>query len=112
MHAEPGRGLHANIYIMSRNPQPMQLRAVIAEGEEDGISEETARQFSFNNVRAIILSDGSATSHPPNMLLPPESWKEGRVFEVTSDARYLRGARLLRQGDDYVRATFDWAEQA
>ena len=113
MHAEPGHGLHANIYIMSRNPQAMQLRAVIAKGEEDGITEETARQFSFNSVRAIILADGSATSQPPNMLLPPESWKEGRVFEATTEgaARYLRGVRLLRRGDDYVRATFDWAAQ-
>lgn len=114
MHAEPGHGMHANIYIMSRNPQAMQLRAVIAEGEEDGITEATARQFSFSNVRAIIVSDGSANSQPPNMLLPPDSWKEGRVFEVKAQgaARYLRGARLLRRGDDYVRATFDWAEQA
>jgi hypothetical protein len=114
MHAEPGHGLHANIFIMSRNPQAVQLRTVIAEGEEDGITEETARQFSFNNVRAIILSDGSATSRPPNMLLPPDSWKEGRVFEVTLEgaARYLRCARLLRRGDDCVRATFDWAEHA
>jgi hypothetical protein len=112
MHAEPGRGLHANIYILSRNPQAMQLRTVIEEGE-DGITEETARQFSFNSVRAIIVADGSVTSQPPNMLLPPESWKEGRVFEATAEgaSRYLRGARLLRRGDDYVRATFDWAEQ-
>ncbi len=114
MHAEPGHGLHANIFIVSRDPQAMQLRTVIAKGEEDGITEETARQFSFNNVRAIILSDGSATSRPPNMLLPPDSWKEGRVFEVKAEgtARYLRCTRLLRRGDDYVRATFDWAEQA
>ena len=62
MHAEPGHGPHANIHIMSRNPQAMQLRAVITEGEEDGITEATARQFSFSSVRAIILSDGSATS--------------------------------------------------
>ena len=114
MHAEPGHGLHANIYIMSRNPQAMPLRAVIGEGEGDGITEETARQFSYNNVRAIILSDGSAGSPPPNMLLPTESWKEGRVFEATVEgaARYLRAGRALRRGDDYVRAAFDWAEQA
>jgi hypothetical protein len=113
MHAEPGHGVHANIYIMSRNPQAMQLRAVVAKGE-DGISEESARQFSFNRVRAIIISDGSDASHPPNMLLPPDSWKEGCVFEATVEgaARYLRGARLLRRGDDYVRATFEWAAQA
>jgi hypothetical protein len=114
MHAESGAGLHANVYIISRNPQAVQARAVIVRGEEEGMSEETSRQFAFNNVRAIILSDGSNASQPLNFLLPPDNWKEGRVFEAPMEgaARYLRGVRLLRRGDDYVRATFEWTEQA
>ena len=114
MHAEPGAGLHANIFIMSRNPQAMKLRAVIVKGEETAFSDESARQFAFNSVRAIILSDGSTASHPANVLMPPETWKEGGVFEATVDgtARFLHGERLLRRGDDYVRAKFAWAEQA
>ncbi|MGZ6116019.1 MAG: hypothetical protein ACXWM9_15560, partial [Gemmatimonadaceae bacterium] len=114
MHADPGHGQHANIYIMSRNPKALQLRAVIVRGEENAFSEASARQFAFNNVRAIILSDGSEASQPANMLLPPDSWKEGCAFEATVDgaARYLQGTRLLRRGDDYVRATFEWTEQA
>jgi hypothetical protein len=114
LHAEPGLGLHANIYIMSRNPQAMLLRAVIAKGEENAFTEQSARQFAFNSVRAIILSDGSTASQPPNILLPPDSWKEGRVFDATVEgvARFLRVARLLRHGDDYVRATFEWVAEA
>jgi hypothetical protein len=114
MHAEPGRSLHANIFILSREPQAVQLRPVIAQGEPSAISEDAARQFSFSNVRAIILSDGATGSQTANFLLPPENWEEARVYEgtVAGAVRHLRGLQLLRRGDDYVRATFEWVEPA
>lgn len=110
MHVEWGHSLHADIDILSRASRAVQLRVVIAKGEENIFSEETARQFDFNRVRAIIVSDGSATDAKPHLLLPPESWKEGRVYEATVEgaARYLRGVQLRERGDDYVRATFEW----
>jgi len=114
MHAEWGRSLHIDIAILSRDPKAVQLRAVIAKGEENVFSNQSARQFAFNSVRAITLSDGSAAAQGPNLLVPPESWKEGRVYEaaVGGAARYLRSAQLRRRGDDYVRATFEWVAQA
>jgi hypothetical protein len=114
IHAEWGRCPHANIAILSCAPQAMELRAVIEDSEQSVYSEETARQFAFNRVRAIILSDGSGASQTPNLLLAPESWKEGRVYEATVNAstRYLRGVQLLRHTDEYVRATFEWVAQA
>jgi hypothetical protein len=74
---------------------------------------EAARQFDFNGVRAIILSDGSHGSPAPNLLLPPDGWKAQRVYEMTlgDAAHYLRGVQLLRRGDDYVRATFEWVQK-
>lgn len=113
MHAEWGHSLHADIAILSRDLQAVQLRVVITDDEENVFSEETARQFDFNRVRAIILSDGSAATQRPNLLLPPESWKEGRLYEATvgGAARYLRGVQLRQRGDDYVRATFEWVAQ-
>ncbi len=113
LHAEPGLGLHANLFILSRDPQAVQMRAVIAKGEENAFTEKSARQFAFSSIRAIILADGSTASQTPNLLLQPESWKEGRVYEATVDgtSRYLRAGRALRHGDDYLRATFEWAPQ-
>jgi hypothetical protein len=113
MHAEWGRSLHAHIAILSRDSQAVQLRVIIATGEENAVSEEAARQFDFNRVRAIILSNGSAATQRPNLLLPPESWKEGRDYEATvgGTTRYLRGVQLRQRGDDYVRATFEWVAQ-
>ena len=117
MHADWGRSLHAEIAILGRDSQAVQLRVVSAEGEEDVFSEATAREFDFNRVRAIILadrSDSSAAAQRPNLLVPPESWKEGRVYEAAGEgaARYLRSVQLRQRGDDYVRATFEWVAQS
>ena len=114
MHAELGHSLRANIAILSRDPQAVQLRVLIGKDEQNLYTEEAARQFGFNFVRAIILPVESAASQKPTLLLPPESWKEGRVYEVTGEesARYLRGVRLLRRGDDCARATFEWVSMA
>jgi hypothetical protein len=117
MQAEWGHGLHAEIAILGRDSQAVQLRVVSTEREESVFSEATARQFDFNQVRAIMLadrSDSSAAAQTPNLLIPPESWKEGRFYEAPagSAARYLRGVQLRQRGDDYVRATFEWVTQA
>jgi hypothetical protein len=114
MHAEPGRGMHANIAILSREPQAVQLRPVVEQGEADGITESAARQFAFNSVRAVILSDGSAGSQKANFLLPPEHWQAGRIYEgtVAGTPRHLHSLQLLRRGDDYVRASFEWVSVA
>jgi len=117
MQAQWGRSLHAEIAILGRDSQAVQLRVVSAEGEESVFSEATARQFDFNRVRAIILadrSDSAAAAQRPTLLVPPESWKEGRVYEATGEgaARYLRSVQLRQRGDDYVRATFEWVAQA
>ena len=114
MHAEAGRGIHANIAILSREPQTVQLRPVVEQGEVDGITESAARAFAHNTVRAVILSDGSAGTQKANFLLPPEHWQAGRVYEgtVAGTVRHLHSLQLLRRGDDYVRASFEWVSIA
>jgi hypothetical protein len=112
MRCEPGGSLHADIAVLSRKPQPLTLREVRKKDEDSVISDAASRQFSFASVRAVILADGSDSAQgatPPNLLLPAESWKQGRIYETTQDPpRYLRGLQVTRHGDDYVRATFEW----
>jgi hypothetical protein len=114
LHAEPGRSLHANIQVLSRHPQALELRAVIAQGEEAAVSESASRQFDFNSVRAIVVSDGAEGSQKANIMLPVTSWKERRAYEATigGATRFLRSQQLLRHGDDHVHATFEWVQQA
>lgn len=111
MHAQPGGSLHADIAVVSRNPQAVSLREVLEKGEDSAFSEASSRQFAFNAVRAIILSDGADGSQPANFLLSPECWKEGRIYEVQAgeSTRFVRGLQVVRRGGDYVRATFEWA---
>ena len=113
LHAEPERSVHANIYVMSRNPEAVQIRPVIGQGEVNALSEAAARQFGFKIVHAIIVSDGAGASQNANFLLPPDSWEQGRVYEATIGgvSRFLRSLQLLRHGDNFVRATFEWVQQ-
>ncbi|HKA40017.1 MAG TPA: hypothetical protein VKD25_09615 [Burkholderiales bacterium] len=112
LHAEPGRGLHVNISVMSQQPQAVQLRPVIKKGEANVVSEAAARQFDFKSVKAIIVSDGAGTQKA-SYLLSLASWEEGRVYEVTigGATRFLRSLHVVRRGDDFVRAAFEWVQQ-
>jgi hypothetical protein len=114
MHARRDGCLHATIAILSRDPVAMELRTQYAQHEDNAYSAEAAREFAFNRACAIVLDDGSAASQTPNLLLPAESWKEGRVYEaaLNGSTRQLRGVQLLRRGDDYVRVTFEWVAPA
>lgn len=109
MHARRDGCLHATIAILSRDPVATELRTLYAHHEDNAFSAEAAREFAFNRARAIVLDDGSAASQTPNLLLPADSWKEGRLYEaaLNGSTRHLRGVQLLRRGDDYVRVTFE-----
>jgi hypothetical protein len=108
MHADAS--LHADIAVVSRKPLGVTLREVLEKGEDRVFTEASAKQFGMSTVHALILADGSDGAQPANLVLPPESWKEGRVYELQGEEplRYLRGVQLVRRGDDYVRATFQW----
>jgi hypothetical protein len=58
----------------------------------------------------VILADETDSRQPPNLLIKPEHWKAGRVYELQEDntSRFLRGKKAIRRGDDFVRATFEW----
>ena len=60
-----------------------------------------------NSVRALILSVDPG--QPLHLLLPPERWAAGRVFELERDSElhYLRGVQVVLRGDDYVLAAFE-----
>ena len=111
LHPRPDGGLQADVAVLSRAPRAQTLREVLEKGEDRAFTNASAKQFGIRSVRAVILADGAEGGQPANFVLPPESWTEGRVFELQGDgeSRYLRGLQVVRRGDDYVRATFEWA---
>ena len=110
MHARPDGGLQADIAVLSREPREVSLRAVIGTYEDGVFSDASSRQFAGHTVHAVILSDGAEGSQPPNLLLPPAEWQEGRIYEAQAKegSRLLRCLQAIRRGEDYVRATFEW----
>lgn len=112
IHPQPDGRLRVDISLMSRAPRAHTLRRVVRNGEDDAFTDASAKQFGMSLVRALILADGAEPGRPANFMLPPQSWAEGRVFELQSDAasRYLRGLQIMSRSDDYVRATFAWVE--
>jgi hypothetical protein len=113
MHAKSDGSLHADLAVLSRAPRAIALREVLEKGEDGVFTNASSRQFAGSSVSAVILGDGSDPSQPANLLLPAEHWKPGRVYELSADGgmRYLRGVKVVRQGEDYVRATFAWIER-
>lgn len=112
IHARPDGRLQADISLMSRGPRAHTLRKVVGKSEDRLFTDASAKQFGVSLVRALILAEGAEPGRPANFMLPPQSWEEGRVFELQGDAapRYLRGVQVVRRGNDYVRATFEWVE--
>ncbi len=112
-HADIDKSTHVDIQLISRKPAAVSLRPQ-AKGSPGGADwKASAGTFAFVNVNAILLPDASQAD-PPHLLLPPESWKEGRVYEAMLDEgrRDLRLIRVLQRGEDFVRAAFEWLPAA
>ena len=110
MHAELGKSMHVDIAVFSRKPLVASLR-VLGKGDEDEADWETLTGgFASNYVSAILLPDVSQAVGKLNLLLPPEGCKARRVYEamVGEPSRYLRILQLLKRGNHYARAAFEW----
>ncbi len=110
MHTGSDGSLQADIAVLSDGPQAHSVREVLAKNEDSAFTEAASRQFGLSEVNIVILADEMDEGQPPNVLVKPEHWKAGRIYELQEDdsARYLRGLKAIRHGDDYVRATFEW----
>lgn len=110
MHALENDGLEADIAILAREPKAYSLHEVITKGDDAAFSDAASRQFGMSAVNAIIIADGSDERQPPNILLPAEHWKMGRLFEIQQEdgSKFLRATKLLRHGGEFVRAMFEW----
>lgn len=110
MHAELGRNMHVDIAVFSQEPLVVSLRVLRKAIADEADWATSSGGFATNYVSAILLPDVSQVVGKLNLLLPPEGWKEGEVYEamVGEPSRYLRILQLLKRGEDYTRAAFEW----
>jgi len=108
-HTDPAGNTHVDIGLLSRKPVAVSLRPQ-AKGSPGGAEwNASAGTFAFVDVKAILLPDASQATGTPNLLLPPEAWMIGRVYETMLDGRLrdIRLVRLLQRGEDFVRAAYE-----
>lgn len=107
LDARPDGGLRAEVAVLSRAPEARTLRRVFKKGEDRAYTEAASKQFGMSSVRGLIL--GAEPGKPVDLMLPPDNWAQGRVFELEKDSElhYLGNGRVVRRGDDYVLVTFE-----
>ena len=107
---DAGRTLHCGIRIFSKRPVSVWLR-VLGAGEHKATNwESSTGSFAFNYLRALILPDALKSHDHPVMIFENKSYIPGQQCEVMmgEHSRYMRLVEFLEEGEDYVRAAFEW----
>lgn len=105
-------GLHCGIRIFSKRPVSVWLR-VLGAGEHQAANWETSTgSFSYDYLRAIMLPDALKSHEHPVMILENKTYVPGQLCEVMmgEHSRHLKLVEFLEEGEDYVRAAFEWQQ--
>ena len=105
-------GLHCGIRIFSKRPVSVWLR-VLGAGEHQADNwASSSGSFSFDYMRAIMLPDALKSHEHPVMILENKSYVPGQLCEVMMGAhsRHIKLVEFLEEGEDYVRAAFEWQQ--
>ncbi len=107
---DAGHGLHCGIRIFSKRPVSVWLR-VLGAGEHQAANWETSTgSFSYDYLRAVMLPDALKSHDHPVMILENKTYVPGQLCEVMmgEHSRHLKLVEFLEEGEDYVRAAFEW----
>ena len=111
---DAGCSMHCGIRIFSKSPVSVWLRVLGAGGHQAANWESSTGSFAFNYLRAIMLPDALKSHEHPVMILENKSYVPGQICEVMmgEHSRHLKLVEFLEEGEDYVRAAFEWLPQA
>jgi hypothetical protein len=104
--------LHCGIRIFSKRPVSVWLR-VLGAGEHQAANwESSTGSFAFNYLRAVMLPDALKSHDHPVMILENKSYIPGQMCEVMmgEHSKHIRLVEFLEEGEDYVRAAFEWLQ--
>ncbi len=105
-------GLHCGIRIFSKRPVSVWLR-VLGAGEHQAANwESSTGSFAFDYLRAIMLPDALKSHDHPVIILENKTYVPGQLCEVMMGerSRHLKLVEFLEEGEDYVRAAFEWQQ--
>ncbi len=111
---DAGHGLRCGIRIFSKRPVSVWLR-VLGAGEHQAANWETSTgSFSYDYLRAIMLPDALKSHDHPVMILEKKTYVPGQLCEMMMGAhsRHIKLVEFLEEGEDYVRAAFEWQQLA
>jgi hypothetical protein len=109
---DAGSGLHCGIRIFSKRTVSVWLR-VLGAGEHQATNwESSTGSFAYDYLRAIMLPDALKSHDHPVMILENKTYVPGQMCEVMmgEHSRQLKLVEFLEEGEDYVRAAFDWQQ--
>ena len=103
-------GLHCGIRIFSKRPVSVWLRVLGASGHQADNWASSTGSFSYDYMRAIMLPDALKSHDHPVMILENKSYVPGQMCEVMmgEHSRQIKLVEFLEEGEDYVRAAFEW----
>jgi hypothetical protein len=104
--------LHCGIRIFSKRPVSVWLR-VLGAGEHRAANWETSTgSFAYDYLRALMLPDALKSHDHPVMILENNTYVPGQVCEVMmgEHSRHITLVEFLEEGEDYVRAAFEWQQ--
>jgi hypothetical protein len=104
--------LHCDIRIFSKRPVSVWLR-VLGAGEHQAANWETSTgSFSYDYLRALMLPDALKSNDHPVMILENKTYVPGQLCEVMmgEHSRHIKLVEFLEEGEDYVRAAFEWQQ--
>jgi hypothetical protein len=98
------------LQILSKKPVSVWLRIIGREGQETSNWESSTGSFSYDYTRAIVLADAPKVDGRPVLLLETGKFVPDQICEIVvgEQARFVKLARFLEEGADYLRVAFDW----
>jgi hypothetical protein len=109
---DAGNGLHCGIRIFSKRPVSVWLR-VIETGERQAANWDASNgAFAYDYLLGLMLPDAPKARDYPVMILEYRNYVPGQLCEVMmgEHSRQIKLVEILEQGEDYVRAAFEWPQ--
>ncbi|HEY5291470.1 MAG TPA: hypothetical protein VIJ43_04070 [Burkholderiales bacterium] len=107
-----GNRLHCGIRIFSKRPVSVWLRVPGAGEHQAANRESSTGSSSYDYLRAVMLPDALNSHDYPLIILENKTYVPGQLCEVMvgEHSRHIKLVEFLEEGEDYVRAAFEWQQ--